>query len=416
MSTALVCQPGVWQGSDAELLTELGAMETRLHATWAQMLSVVAEIDSRGVAGQVGYGTTVELVRAVSRVSRGEARARIRAAAEVLPGRGLGGAPVAPKLPATAAAVAEEAIGAADVTVIRSILARIPAHVGDEQRAEVEAELARHARTLDAGQLAVLGKRILAYLDQDGPRPKDPVKTRRWLRFGDRDGGVELTGWLDREAAEIVRSALSPLAAPRPSTDTEIDLRTASQRDADALVELAQRALTEGELPTEGGERPQVVVTVSLPVLQGRIGMGSLALGGPINADVARRLACDAEIIPVVLGSRGELLDVGRASRSVPTAIRRAVIVRDGGCAFPGCSVPARWCDIHHVTHWADHGPTSIGNCVTLCGRHHRLLHHSDWRIDMTSGRPEFHPPAWLGGPPRRNPLHHAPALIRNRQ
>ncbi|MGH3865714.1 MAG: DUF222 domain-containing protein [Pseudonocardiaceae bacterium] len=411
MSTALV-----WQGSDAELLTELGALETRLHSTWAQMLSVVAEIDSRGVAAQVGYGTTVELVRAVSRVSRGEARARISAAADVLPRHGVNGVPVEPKLPATAAAVAEQAIGAADVTVIRSVLARIPAHVGDDKRAEVEAELARHARTLDAGQLAVLGKRILAYLDQDGPRPKDTLQTRRWLRFGDRDGGVELAGWLDREAAEIVRAALSPLAAPRPTTDTEVDLRDASQRDADALVELAQRALTEGELPTEGGERPQVVVTVSLPVLQRRIGMGSLALGGPINADIARRIACDAEIIPVVLGSRGEPLDVGRASRTVPTAIRRAVIVRDGGCAFPGCSVPARWCDIHHVVHWADHGPTSVGNCVALCGRHHRLLHHSDWRIDMASGIPEFHPPAWLGSLPRRNPLHLAPALIRNRQ
>ena len=416
MSTALVCQPGVWQGSDAELLTELGALETRLHSTWAQMLSVVAEIDSRGVAGQVGYGTTMELVRAVSRVSRGEARARISAAADVLPRHGVNGVPVEPKLPATAAAVAEHAIGAADVTVIRSVLARIPPHVGDDKRAEVEAELARHARTLDAGQLAVLGKRILAYLDQDGPRPTDTPETRRWLRFGDRDGGVELAGWLDREAAEIVRAALSPLAAPRPTTDTEVDLREASQRDADALVELAQRALTEGALPTEGGQRPQVVVTVSLPVLQRRIGMGSLALGGPINADIARRIACDAEIIPVVLGSRGEPLDVGRASRTVPTAIRRAVIVRDGGCAFPGCSVPARWSDIHHVVHWADHGPTSVGNCVALCGRHHRLLHHSDWRIDMTSGIPEFHPPAWLGGLPRRNPLHFVPTLIRNRQ
>jgi Domain of unknown function (DUF222) len=411
MSTALV-----WQGSDAELLAELGALETRLHSTWARVLSVVAAIDSRGVAGQVGYGTTVELVRAVSRVSRGEARARISAAAEVLPRHGVNGVPVEPKLPATAVAVTEHAIGAADVTVIRSVLARISAHVGDNKRAEVETELARHARTLDAGRLTVLGKRILAYLDQDGPRPQDTVETRRWLRFGDRDGGVELAGWLDREAAEIVRAALSPLAAPRPTTDTDVDLRDASQRDADALVELAARALSEGELPTEGGQRPQVVVTVSLPVLQRRIGIGSLALGGPINADIARRIACDAEIIPVVLGARGEPLDVGRASRTVPTAIRRAVIVRDGGCAFPGCSVPARWCDIHHCVHWADHGPTSVGNCVALCGRHHRLLHHSDWRIDMTSGIPEFHPPAWLGGLPHRNPLHLAPALIRNRQ
>ncbi len=406
----------VWQASDTELLAELRALESRLHSTWAEMLSVVAEVDSRGTAATVGYGTTVELIRAVARVPRGEARARVAAAADVLPGRGVGGAPVQPRLPATAAAVAEHTIGAADVAVIRSVLARVPPHLGDEQRAEVEAELARQARTLDAGQLAVLGKRILAYLDQDGRSPKEQPEARRRLSFHDRDGGYELRGWLDREAAEIVRSALSPLAAPRPASDTEVDLRDATQRDADALVELAQRALEDGALPTEGGERPHMVVTVSLAVLQGRIGSASLALGGPINAELARRIACDARVIPVVLGARGEPLDVGRASHTVPAAIRRAVILRDGGCAFPGCSVPARWCEIHHVIHWADEGPTSVANCVALCGRHHRLIHHSDWLIEMIGGIPEFHPPPWLGGPPRRNPLHILPKLLRLRE
>jgi hypothetical protein len=365
------------------------------------------------MAPGLGFGNTAELVRAIARIPRSEARARVNAAADVLPSRGVGGAPVEPNLPVTAAAVADAAIGAADVAVIRSILARIPPHLGEHKRAEVEAELARHARTLDAGQLAILGRRILAYLDQDGRRPNDTPETRRSLRFHDRDEGYELSGWLDREAAEILRSALSPLAAPRPTTDTEIDLRTAAQRDADALVELAQRVLNDGELPTEGGERPQVVVTVSLPVLQGRIGSAQLAFGGPINADAARRLACDAGVIPVVLGSRGEPLDIGRASRTVPSAIRRAVVLRDGGCAFPGCSIPARWCDIHHIVHWVDHGPTSLENCVALCGRHHRLLHHSHWRIEMADGIPEFHSPPWLGGPPRTNPLHTTTIRIR---
>jgi Domain of unknown function (DUF222)/HNH endonuclease len=312
--------------------------------------------------------------------------------------------------------VADHVIGSAEVAVIRSVLARIPAHIGAERRGEVEAELARYARTLDAGQLATLGKRILAYLDQDGVPPKDTTETRRRLSFTDRDGGYELSGWLDQEAAEIVRSALSPLAAPRPATDTEIDLRDSVQRDADALVELAQRALSIGELPTDGGERPQVVVTVPLAVLAGRIGAGSLGFGGPINAEVARHIACDARVIPVVLGTSGEPLDIGRSSHSVPAAIRRAVIVRDRGCAFPGCPVPARWCEIHHIQHWADLGPTSLANCVLLCGRHHRLIHHSAWRITMAGGVPEFHPPHWIGGSPRRNPLHLAPALVRIRE
>jgi hypothetical protein len=156
------------------------------------------------------------------------------------------------------------------------------------------------------------------------------------------------------------------------------------------------------------------VLTINLPVLQGRIGSAQLALGGPINTDTTRRLARDAGIIPVVLGSRGEPLDVARTTRTLPP--RSAAIRRDGGCAFPGCSVPARWCDIHHIIHWDDNGPTSLNNCVALCGRHHRLLHHSHWQIHMVSGIPQFHPPPWLDGTPRTNPLHTAPNLIRIRQ
>ncbi|HEV7830274.1 MAG TPA: HNH endonuclease signature motif containing protein, partial [Pseudonocardiaceae bacterium] len=155
-------------------------------------------------------------------------------------------------------------------------------------------------------------------------------------------------------------------------------------------------ALSEGQLPTESGERPQDVLTINLPVLQDRIGTAQPALGGPINTDTTRRLARDARIIPIVLGSRGEPLDV---ARTVPTAIRR-----DAGCAFPGSSGPARWRDIHHIIHWDDNGPTSLNNCVALCSRHHRLLHHSHWQIHMVSGIPQFHPPPWLDGPPRTNP------------
>lgn len=115
------------------------------------MLSVVAEIDSRGAAATVGYRSTIELLRAVARISRSEARARLAAAADVLPGRGVSGAPVEPKLPATAAAVAEHTIGADDVAVIRSIMVRIPPHIAAAQRAEVEAELARQAASWTLG-------------------------------------------------------------------------------------------------------------------------------------------------------------------------------------------------------------------------------------------------------------------------
>jgi hypothetical protein len=118
----------VWQDSDTALVAELAALETRLHSTWTQMLSVVAEIDSRGTAATLGYPTTVELVRAIGRVPLGKARARIAAATDVLPSSGLHGAPVPPTLPATAVAVAEHAIGATARPVSNGIPAsRIPA-------------------------------------------------------------------------------------------------------------------------------------------------------------------------------------------------------------------------------------------------------------------------------------------------
>jgi hypothetical protein len=252
----------------------------------------------------------------------------------------------------------------------------------------------------------VLGKRILAYLDQDGWRPHDTPQARRTLRCHDRDGGYELTGWLDREAAEIFRSALSPLAAPRPSTDTEIDLRTTTHRDADALVDLASRALSDGALPTEGGERPQIVVTVSLAVLQGRIGTAHLALGGPINTDIARRLACDAEVIPVVLSSRGEPLNIGRATRTVPTAIRRAVLLRDGGVRFRGVQYRLAGATSTISCTGSTTARPAWENCVALCGRHHRLLHHFPWQIQMTSGIPEFYPPPGSTAPAHQPPPH----------
>lgn len=185
------------------------------------MRSVVAEIDSRGIAAGKGYGSTVELVRVVARIPRSEARSRVDATADVLPGRGLGGAPIAPRLPHTAAAVAEHAIDAADVAVIRSVLARVPLHIGSAQRTHLEAELAKQARILDAGQLTMLGKRMLVYLDQDGRPPTEQPETRR---FRDRDGAYELAGWLDREGAEIVRSALSP-----PPEGEPLDIGRASR-------------------------------------------------------------------------------------------------------------------------------------------------------------------------------------------
>jgi hypothetical protein len=101
--------------------------------------------------------------------------------------------------------------------------------------------------------------------------------------------------------------------------------------------------------------------------------------------------------------------DVGRASYTVPAPMRRALIVRDKGCAFPGCDRPPSWCAAHHIVHWADGGATALHNLVLLCDAHHSLAHTEDWQIRIVDGHPEFIPPRWLDPhrKPLRNTMHH---------
>ena len=125
---------------------------------------------------------------------------------------------------------------------------------------------------------------------------------------------------------------------------------------------------------------------------------GTLPGGQPMSAQAARRLACDAEVIPVVLGAASEVLDVGRAQRLVTTPIWNALVARDGHCVFPGCQRLPEACDAHHVIHWADGGPTCLDNLALLCRRHHVTVHQTAWRleIDPDTRRPVWHPPPHL--------------------
>ena len=114
--------------------------------------------------------------------------------------------------------------------------------------------------------------------------------------------------------------------------------------------------------------------------------------GDELSVSTIRRLACDAEVIPAVLGSLGEVLDVGRTQRLVTTAIWKALVLRDQHCRFPGCRRLPLACDAHHLQHWADGGPTSLDNLVLLCRAHHTLIHATPWqvRLNPLDRQPEF--------------------------
>jgi hypothetical protein len=239
------------------------------------------------------------------------------------------------------------------------------------------------------------------------------------------------------------------------------DARTGSQRNADALAELARRSLEGGWLPKAGGARPQLLVTVDLETLLGRPGAvgGDLGWARPLEPEACRRLACDgtvtrvlvtrhpghqpdgcgpdgcrmehdptvdhdpsaqappgdwdprelagpsqqlraaAALLPPALGGAPrQPLEVGRATRVVQPAQRSALAVRDGGCVFPGCDRPLAWCDAHHLWHWVDGGPTDLANLALLCRAHHRTVHEGGWQL--TRG-----PDGQLtAAPPRRRP------------
>ena len=190
-----------------------------------------------------------------------------------------------------------------------------------------------------------------------------------------------------------------------PTCETERDPRDHGARMWDALVQTAQHSL-DTELPPEShGTRPRVVVTTDYESL--RTGLGQPArteTGLELSVAAVRRLACHAEIIPGVLGAEGQVLDVGRAYRLVTMAIWIALVLRDQHCAFPGCTRPPSMCHAHHITHWADGGPTSLTNLVLLCGEHHRVIHHTPWQVRLRPRRPAARVPATAATRPGARP------------
>ena len=206
------------------------------------------------------------------------------------------------------------------------------------------------------------------------------------------EGTVRIDGDLDPESGQTLITALRSVQDAW-ARDGVSDVRTAPQRRADALTELCRSWLDRVDRPEVAGERPHVVVTVDLDSLEGRLGRRcELPDIGPITPETARRLACDAGVSRMMTQGPSEPLDVGRRTPVVPAGMRRAVVIRDGGCRFPGCGRPQAWCDAHHVTHWAGGGETALDNLVLLCRPHHRAV-HEDFAVEMTDGRPVFSRP-----------------------
>jgi hypothetical protein len=420
-------------------LLGLRRLVDQLEGCWLRLL---AQVDATGAAGTeqgVIAASTAGWLHGRTHMAPATAHQGVRTA------RALHRGPQ--PLRATAAALAtgelsyQHAVALADAT--RDLP---PATIPQAEEVLLEA-----ARALDPPRVRRLANHLREVVDPLGAEDRGRARLERrglWLSGG-ADGMLGVQGLLDAECGERLQAALLPLARPAGPDDE----RSGAQRRADALGELARHALRAGTLPQHGGLRPGLTVTVELASLLATTnGGGSVGgvgeWGGMLPREAVRRLACDAtvtraivhrhppagsdldagarghdhgggqdgpltvrlrqamRVLPVALGGAPpQMLDLGRSTRVVSPGLRRALVLRDGGCVVEGCDRPPAWCDAHHLRHWADGGLTGLGNLVLVCGRHHTLLHEGGWRVlrHPGGGRVTLSPPTrrWhRRGPP----------------
>lgn len=344
---------------DRRLLDDAAELSKDLAALEAQRSRRIAEIDRRLAFEHDGALSMTAWLRSRCGMASGVARSHVRIARSL---RDMAG---------TQAAFEAGSIG---VEAVRALVAAQRRH--PDAYARDETTLVASAQDLPPRDL----RRLIEYWAQaldhrEALADHEARYRRRRLHVSRTFGGmVRLDAELDPEGGEIVITALRSLAEPSSLDDS--DDRTPGQARADALIDICKAHLDHGQAPAAGGERPHVTVVVDLEALEGRAGRrGETDDGTVLHPEVIRRIACDAGVCRVIMKGRSEPLDVGRRTRVVSPALRRALAVRDGGCTAAGCDRPPRWCDAHHIRHWVDQGPTSLDNLRLLCRRHHRMEH-----------------------------------------
>ncbi len=364
--------------SGAEVEEELVEVSRVLDILQAQFLRLTAEVDRRRTFADRGVLSTSRFLAESCGFGNSTAREKVSVARSL------------ETMPRAAAAFGAGDMSYSKVRVLARAAAAHPEDYLDHEETLVEI----------AGSLSVRDlHRAVGYWRQqlDDPLSMIEMAERSYVYASlTWDGMVKLDALLDPVAGETVMTAFAvamevPSAAYAASVEAG---STAGRRRAEALVDICRNLLDRGERQV-GGEKPHITVLVDLETLEGRAGfVCELDQNGSIPAETARRLACDAHVTRVVTQGGGQPLNVGRASRTVTTAQRRAVIVRDRHCRFPGCDRPPRWGDVHHIIHWADGGGTDLDNLILICRRHHGLLHEGGFRLVGPARDPVFWGPS----------------------
>jgi hypothetical protein len=407
---------------DEAFCDQVKALRRQIDRLESVFTSQVGLMHERGSAGASGYVTTAAFLRHGCKLTAGAARSRVDTAALLR------------VWPMVASAFAEGTISYPHAAMVTSTLTTLPPEIAvDAQPVLVEA-----AKLLDTRRLAQTAHRLRHIVDPDGAAGLDERHhEQRWLDVvATYRGTVAINGMLDAEAGAVLLTALEALMGP-PAPD---DDRSGAERRADALVELVRAGLDHANLPDVGGERPHVLVVTTIESLRGDPGAPPSELGGAgsIGTATAQRLACDPILTRVVTSeSDGSLrtdgglfrshrgksavkqgddpaisrllldalppqlrgpcqpLDVGRAERLATSPMRKALLIRDRGCAAPGCLCPPGRLEAHHIVHWIHGGvrgrqpgaavptPSSLRSRGGLAGQSERRRVH---RVQPTAG------------------------------
>jgi hypothetical protein len=357
----------------------------------------------------------------VLQLSPGEAAARVRAAAALGSCTSMLGERLDPVLSKLAALQRDGVVSPAKVAIVERAMHTLTRPGLDPEVVEAaEQLLAEHAPILGPTELRRFGRAVVDAADPDGPEPIDDQlqHDRRYLELKQRrDGMWHLHGRLSNTLGAQLNAIVDPLTKPRSSAIededgnlTQIpDQRPYVQRLHDALEETCARLLKAEDQPSVGGVPASVVVTINLDDLLAKAGVAETADGTQLTTDQLLRIADEAEIWPAIIDRKGVPLALGRSRRLASPGQTMALIARDTGCSFPGCSHPPQWCDRHHIQDWILGGPTDLDNLTLLCRYHHTHFLQKGWSCRInTDGLPEWIPPRWID----RNQQPHINARI----
>ena len=389
---------------------------------------LIHQLTSQSTPSELGAKSWPNVLEEALRISKQEAKRRIKQAQLLGPRTALTGEALPPVLPNVAAAQARGQIGAEHVRIIENFFDDLPARIDGQTRELAEKDLARIATGLGPTQFRAAADRLALLLNQDGDLPDDADRARRrylTLDKQDVDGMSRIHGLLDPEARATLDAVFAKLAAPgmcnpddespcvdgEPSQETaQSDTRSAGQRNHDALKAMGRSVLASGELGQHNGLPATIIVSTTLQDLQSGTGVAVTGGGTLLPMRDVIRVASQANHYLVIYDKHTrEPLYCGRAKRFATPGQRIVLHALERGCTKPGCTAPGYWSQVHHVEGWAGDGETNIDKLTLACGPDNRAVEEQGWTTrKREDGRTEWIPPPHLDtGQSRVNDYHH---------